>query len=46
VDAFLSASALVRHFVDQKPLSCWLVDPLAEGGILGTGLLELPGAAS
>jgi 8-oxo-dGTP diphosphatase len=45
-DALLTATALVRHFVEQKSLSCWLIDPLAEGGILGTGLLELPGAAS
>jgi hypothetical protein len=41
-DALLTAAALARHFVEQEPLSCWLVDPLVEGGIVGTGLLGLP----
>ena len=40
-DALLTAAALVRHFAERRPLSCWLVDPLLEGGILGTGLLAL-----
>lgn len=40
-DALLTAAALVRHFAERTPLSCWLVDPLVEGGILGTGLLEM-----
>ena len=41
-DALLTAAALVRHFTERAPLSCWLVDSLVEGGLLGTGLLALP----
>ena len=36
-DALLTAAALVRHFVECQPLSCWLVDPLVEGGSSGRG---------
>lgn len=41
-DALLTAAALTRAQVEGLPLSCDLVDPLAEGGMLATGRVELP----
>jgi hypothetical protein len=40
-DALLSAAALVRLIAARKPISCDLIDPRSEGGILPTGMLEL-----
>ena len=39
-DALLTAAALVRLVRESRPLSCELVDPTAEGGILATGAIE------
>jgi hypothetical protein len=36
-DALVTVAALVRLVEEERPLSCELVDPIAEGGILGTG---------
>jgi hypothetical protein len=36
-DAMLTAAALVRLLDERRPLSCDLVDPRTEGGILPTG---------
>lgn len=40
-DALMQAAALVRMSDSQTPLSSHLVDPIWEGGILGTGGLTL-----
>jgi len=40
-DALMAATALVSLLAEGRPLSCPLVDPLAEGGILGTGDVDL-----
>ena len=36
-DALFLAAALVRLHAERRPLAHWLVDPVAEGGILATG---------
>ena len=41
-DALLTAAALLRLVAEGRPLSCELVDPAVEGGILGTGGVSLP----
>ena len=41
-DALITAAALVRLVSEGRPLSHELVDPSAEGGILGTGGVALP----
>ena len=43
-DALFTAIALVRLVMERRPLSHELVDPAAEGGILGTGGILLPAA--
>ena len=40
-DALMACAALVRLMAEGRPLSCPLVDPVAEGGILGTGDVSL-----
>lgn len=42
-DALLTAAALVRAIAEGEPLSCALIDPVCEGGILGTHGLVLGG---
>jgi len=42
-DALITAAALVRLVTEERPLSCELVDPAVEGGILGTGGVALGG---
>lgn len=39
-DALIAAAALVRLMDAGHPLSCELVDPVVEGGILPTGMLQ------
>lgn len=45
-DALVTAAALVRLVDEERALSCELVDPIAEGGILGTGGIAWSGAES
>ena len=40
-DALMQAAALVRLLAARYPLSSGLVDPIREGGILGTGGVSL-----
>ncbi len=41
-DALLTVAAMVRAVAEDRPMSCSLVDPIAEGGILATGDIDLP----
>jgi hypothetical protein len=43
-DALLTVAAMVRTVAEGRPMSCSLVDPIAEGGILATGDIDLPKA--
>ncbi len=43
-DAMFSAAALLRITLECRPLDSDLDDPVAEGGIVGVGLLHLPPA--
>jgi len=44
-DALITVVAMVRLIEAGEPLSCELVDPVVEGGILPTGMLDLPRSA-
>jgi 8-oxo-dGTP diphosphatase len=41
-DALIAVVAMVRSVVEDRSMSCSLVDPIAEGGILATGDLVIP----